>query len=144
MVDPKPGMVVDFSNTEIAFLNKSNNELKKTARLFKLMNNALLVNLGSYLGVWATKWNLPLTSRFVESTVFYLFCGGKTLLECQPVIDKLYKYKALTVLDFGAEGKTTEEELDGALEEILKAVIFAASNASVPVVSTKLTALAQN
>ncbi|MDX1478018.1 MAG: proline dehydrogenase family protein [Saprospiraceae bacterium] len=144
MTDPEPGTVVDFSNTEIAFLNKSNKELKKTARLFRMMNNQFLVDVTSRLGLWATRFNLPLSGRIIENTIFYLFCGGKSLLECQPVIDKLYKYKTLTVLDYGAEGKTTEEELDGALREILRAVEFAASNASVPVVSTKPTALADN
>lgn len=144
MEDPERSKVVDFSNTEIAFSNKSNKELKKTARLFKLMNSNTLVNVSSKLGLWATRWRLPLANKVVEETIFYLFCGGKTLLDCQPVIDKLYKHKTLTVLDYGAEAKTTEEEFDIAQEQILKAIEFAASNASVPVVSTKITALAAN
>lgn len=144
MEDPESGKVVDFSNTEIAFSNKSNRELKKTARLFRLMNNPFLVSVSSKLSLWSTKWRLPFADRIVEDTIFYLFCGGKTLLECQPVIDMLYKHRTLTVLDYGAEGKSTEEELDATLEELLRAVEFAASNVSVPVVSTKLTSLAAN
>ena len=52
---------VDFSNTEIAFSNKSDKELKKTARLFKLMNNAALVSVGSKVGLWANDMQLPFT-----------------------------------------------------------------------------------
>ena len=142
--EPDLQQVVDFSNTEIAFSNKSNKELKKTAFLFRLMNNPHLVNLSAHLSLWATKVRLPFADHVVESTIFYLFCGGKTLLECQPVIDKLHSSRVLTVMDYGAESKTTREEWDGALNEILKSVKFAASNASVPVVSTKVSALTAN
>lgn len=135
---------VDFTNTEIAFSNKSNKELKKTAWMFRMMNNSRLVNVGSSLGLLANKWRLPLTDRIFESTIFYQFCGGKTLLDCQPVIDRLYKYNAYAVLDFGAEGKTNEEEFDAVAAEIGRAIKFAASNASVPVVSLKLTAIADD
>ena len=47
----------------------------------------------------------------------------------------------MTVLDFGAEGKCDEEDLDAVMEETLRAVEMAASNNSVPVVSTKITGL---
>jgi proline dehydrogenase len=47
----------------------------------------------------------------------------------------------LTVLDFGAEGKSDEDDLDAVLEENLKAIEMAASNNSVPVISTKVTGL---
>ena len=136
--------LVDFNDTEIAFSNKSNKELKRTARLFKLMNNRHLVGVGSSLGLLATRWRLPLSERIFEKTIYYQFCGGKTLLDCQPVIDKLYQHRTLTVLDFGAEGKNKEEHYDAVAAEIGKAIQFAASNASVPVVSLKPTALASN
>ena len=136
--------VVDFSDAEIAFSNKSDAELKKTAFLFRMMNKSWLVRIGSSLGVWATKWNLPLSKRIIESTIFYQFCGGKTLIESQPTIDRLQQFGAMSVLDFGVEGKTEEKDLDATLEELLKALKFAASNTSVPVVSTKVTSLASN
>jgi len=144
MKDTGKVTAVDFSDTEIAFSNKSDAELKKTAWLFRMMNNALLVKVGSALGVWAIRWNLPFSKRIVEATIFYQFCGGRSLSESQPTVDKLKQYGTLSVLDYGAEGKSEEKDLDTTLEELMKAVKFAASNTSVPVVSTKVTSLASN
>jgi proline dehydrogenase len=136
--------VVDFGNTEIAFASKSNKELRKTARMFKLMNNPWLVAAASNIALWSTRMRLPLSDKVIERTIFEIFCGGKTLAECQPTIERLYRNNVYTVLDFGAEAKSTSEELDNALQEFLRAVEFAASNASVPVVSTKVTGIADN
>ncbi len=134
----------DFSDTEIAFSSKSDKELKQTARLFKLMSNPLLVKLGSTIGLWANRMHLPFVDSIVEKTIFAQFCGGKTLLESQLAIEKLDKYKILSVLDYGAEGKSTEAELDRTLEKLIEGVRFASTNDGVPVVSTKLTSLATN
>lgn len=145
MIESEPDQqVVDFSNTEIAFSSKSNKELKGQARLFRFMNNPTLVKLGTPFAMLGARINLPITNNIIKRTLFTHFCGGESLMDCQSDIDRLYKYKTLTILDYGAEGKTTEDELDQTHQEFLRAIEFAASNASVPVVSTKLTALADN
>lgn len=145
MIDSETSqMDVDFTNTEIAFSSKSDKELKNQARLFRFMNNPSLVKMGSPFALLGARLNFPLTNSIIKKTVFTHFCGGETLLECQPKIDHLRKFKTFTILDFGAEGKSTEAELDWTLQEFLRAVEFAGSNASVPVVSVKLTALADN
>ncbi|MBK8627725.1 MAG: proline dehydrogenase family protein [Saprospiraceae bacterium] len=144
MSEPDPNLKLDFSNTEIAFSNKSDKELKKTAWLFKWMNNQNLVKIGSKIGLFAIRFRLPFTETVVRNTIFPQFCGGETLLDCQSVIDKLYEYDTLTILDYGAEGKSDEDDLDTAMEETLKAIEMAASNNSSPVVSTKITGLVDN
>jgi len=144
MSEPDPTLKLDFSNTEIAFSTKSDKELKKAAWLFKWMNNESLVKLGSKLGLFAIRFQLPFTETVVRNTIFPQFCGGETLLDCQNVIDKLYEYDTLTILDYGAEGKSDEDDLDTAMKETLKAIEMAASNNSVPVVSTKITGLVDN
>ena len=143
---PKPpeGNQIDFSNTEIAFSNKSNLELKKMARLFNLMANPLLTNVGSKLGLLSIKLRLPFVKSLVKATIFEQFCGGENLLDCQEAIDKLYKYNTLTVLDYGAEGKSSEEELNEVVAEFERAIELAASNNSVPVITIKVTGLADN
>jgi len=144
MNDPEPNLNLDFSNTEIAFSNKSDKELKKTAWLFKLMNNQSLVKIGSKLGLIAIKFKLPFAEAVVRNSIFPQFCGGETLLDCQKTIDKLYEYDVFTILDYGAEGKSDEDDLDAVMKETLKAIEMAASNNSVPVVSTKITGLVDN
>jgi len=144
MTEPEPYQNLNFSDTEIAFSNKSDKELKKTAWLFKMMNNQNLVKIGSKIGLFAIKFKVPFTELVVRNTIFPQFCGGENLLDCQKTIDKLYEYDTLTILDYGAEGKSDEDDLDAVTQETLKAIEMAASNNSVPVVSTKITGLVDN
>ncbi|NNE29686.1 MAG: proline dehydrogenase, partial [Saprospiraceae bacterium] len=101
--------VVDFSNTEIAFAGKSNEDLKKTAFIFQLMNKKWLVDFGSNLALIALKMRLPFVKGTIKKTIFSQFVGGTTLLECTQTIESLYKHRVQTVLDYGAEAKNTEQ-----------------------------------
>lgn len=134
---------LDFSNTEIAFAGKTNAELKKMARLFHFMNSRLLVNIGSKLGLVAAKWRLPFFEPIVKQTMFWQFCGGTTLLDSKPSIDKLYQQRVFAVLDYGAEGKETETDFNLTMHENLKALDFASQHPGIIVVSTKITGLAR-
>ncbi|HRX29116.1 MAG TPA: proline dehydrogenase family protein [Saprospiraceae bacterium] len=143
--EPEPSPLdLSFTNTEIAFSSKSNSELKNTYRLFKLMNNSRLVSIGSVLTLWAVKLRIPFINYLIKKTIFSQFCGGENLLDCQTTIDRLYDFNTLTILDYGAEGKSDEEDLDAVLEENMRALEMAASNNSVPIVSVKITGLVDN
>jgi len=144
MEDSEPSKSIDFSDTEIAFSTKSDKELRKMGRLFTLMNKSALVNIGSKLGLIALKLRLPFVDYIIRHTIFEQFCGGESLMDCQEAIDTLYKHGSLTILDYGAEGKSTEEDFNRVMEETMRAIEFAASNTSVPVVSTKITGLVDN
>lgn len=135
---------VDFADTEIAFDIKKDKELKRMALLFKAMNNPTLVKVGSNLAMIALKLRLPLTEWAIKNTIFYQFVGGDSLLHCQKTVDKLYSFDTLTILDYGAEAKTQEEDFDEVKEENLRAIEFAASNSSVPIITIKMTGLAQH
>jgi len=135
---------VDFTNTEFAFSNKSDKALKKAYRLFSMMNKPTLVGIGSSLGALAVKWNLPFTKSIVKSTIFEQFCGGETLAESQDTISMLADNNCWSILDYGAESKSSKEDLDNTVQEVFKAIDFASSNAAVPVVSTKITSLVAN
>lgn len=131
----------DFSNTEIAFSNKSDSQLRETARLFTLMNNKTLVRLGSVIGYRAVKWRLPFTDMIVRNTIFKQFCGGENLADCKTTIEKLYRFNTLTILDYGAEGKSDEKDWEAVMQETIQAIRTAAKHKSVPIVSTKITGL---
>jgi len=135
---------VDFSDTETAFASKSLRELKKSLWLFKMMNNSTLVDIGTAMARWAVNWHIPFTKTIVKATVFDQFVGGETLVESQNSIERLWKSRILSVLDYGAEGKSEEKDLDAACEQFSRSVLFAAASESVPVVSIKVSALAEN
>lgn len=138
------GEELDFKNTEIAFAYKSNSQLRKAGWLFRMMNKPWLVRLGGRLALLALRWRIPFTERIIRNTVFPQFCGGTTLLGTQKVIDNIYDHGILTILDYGAEGKETEEDFNVTMNETIRAIEFASKNVSVPMVSTKLTGMTRN
>ncbi|NNF21502.1 MAG: proline dehydrogenase [Saprospiraceae bacterium] len=135
---------LDFQNTQIAFSHRNDKNLKQLHSLFKAMNSPKLVKIGSAIAPTAIKLNLPFVKSIINKTIFNQFVGGYNLLDTQGNIDDLYRSNTMTILDFGAESKTTEEELDRVMRENIKSVELAASNSCVPAISTKLTGLAPN
>lgn len=133
---------LDFTNTAIAFDHKSDKDLKEMTWLFKMMNKQWLVDIGSNLTLVALKVRLPIQG-IIKRTIFKQFCGGATFEECTQTIEELSKYGVATILDYGAEGKYTEADFDTTMHESLRSVQFAAKNATVPVVSCKISGLAR-
>jgi len=140
----KTKVSLNFQDTEIAYAHKSDSELKEMFYLFKMMNSPTLVKLGSGLGLTAVKYNLPFAKSMVRKTIFSQFVAGESLSESQKAITHLSDNNTLTILDYGAESKTTEKDLDNVRDETIRAIKLAASNKSVPAVSTKITGLAKN
>ena len=134
---------VDFSNTEIAFADKSDKELKHTAWLFKLMNNAALVSVLSKFAMFAVKLRLPFFEAITKKTIFPQFCGGTTLLESQKSIDRLFNLGVCSLLDYGVEAKEKEVDFNQTMNENIRAIEFAADQESVPIISTKISGLAR-
>ncbi len=142
-VDKLHEPLLDFSNTEIAFADKSNKDLRKIARLFKVMNASWLVSFGSSFALLAIKLKIPFVPDIIRKTIFTQFIGGTTLLESQKAIDDLFKRNTLTILDYGAEAKHTEKDFNHTMTETIRAMEFANKNVSVPVISTKISGLAR-
>ncbi len=143
IVQPDMNWNLDLDNTEVAFAYKSDAQLKKAAWLFGLMNHHWLVGIGSKVGLAAIRLRLPFVESVVKNTIFDQFCGGTTLLECQPTIEQLDAFNVLTILDYGAEAKETEEDFNHTMKETMRAIDFAAGSSAVPVVSTKITGMAR-
>lgn len=133
----------DFKNTEIAFAYKSDDELRKSARLFGLMNKHWLVGIGSKVGIAAIKMHLPFVESIVKNTIFEQFCGGTTLLESKPAIDRLKAHNVFTFLDYGAEAKEKEEDFNHTMNETIRGIEFASRTPGVPIISAKVTGMAR-
>lgn len=134
---------IDFSDTQTAFAHKSDAELKQAQWLFRMMSQPLLTKIGSKLGLIALKLHLPFTEKAIKETIFRQFVGGRTLLESQNTIDTLYARNVFTMLDYSAEAKTTEEDYNKTMNEVIRAIEFAATNDSTPIVVTKITGMAR-
>lgn len=143
VINSKEEPIVDFSNTEVAFAGKTDEELRKSAWIFGMMNRHWLVGIGSKLGLAAIKMHLPFVEGIVKNTIYEQFCGGTTLLNSQPSINKLAEQGCMTILDYGAEAKDSEDEYNQTMNETIRAIEFAAKADHVPVVSTKVTGMAR-
>lgn len=141
MLNLTKDLQLDFSNTQIAFADRSDKELNKTAWLFGLLNHQWLVGIGSKLGLAAIKLHLPFVQGAIKNTIFEQFCGGTTLLEAQKTIDRLQRSNIKTILDYGAEAKEDESELNHTMNENLRSIEFASKQSFVPIISTKVSGL---
>ena len=131
-----------FENTEIAFAYKTDKELRKANFLFNLININWLVAIGTRLTPLAFKLRLPIKA-IVKSTIYDHFCGGETLTESNKVIDKLSRFNVGTILDYGVEGKVSDEDFDHATDEFITAIKFAGTNKNIPFLSLKVTGIAR-
>ena len=141
MLNLTKDLQLDFSNTEIAFADRTDKELNKTAWLFGLMNKQWLVGIGSKIGLAAIKLHLPFVTGAIKNTIFEQFCGGTTLLEVQKTIDRLNRSNIKSILDYGAEAKEEESELNHTMNENLRSIEFSAKQDAVPIISVKVTGL---
>lgn len=115
---------LSFNNTEIAFQNKSNEELNRTHWLFKLIANNFLVKIGPPMTNFALKIGLPVEGIF-KKTIFKQFCGGESIEDCHAAIQNLYSQHVGTILDYSVEGEDSEEMFNQTYEEILRTIEYA-------------------
>ncbi|MBA2620208.1 MAG: proline dehydrogenase, partial [Acidobacteria bacterium] len=107
---------LNFEDTATAFSDKSNLDLKKKHRLFRLINSPLLTGFGTRLTAMAFRLHLPV-KKIIKRTIFAHFCGGETIEECQPTIDQLGKARIGTILDYSVEGKSEEAVFESTKNE---------------------------
>lgn len=135
--------IIDFSDTETAFAAKTNESLKKSVWLFNLMKYSWLVNIGSFLAMWAVKLRIPFSKLIVKNTIFQQFCAGITLLDTKPVIDNLLEHKVTSMFNPGIEAKEHEAAFNKTMNETIRAIEFAGQNKGIPVVGVKITGMAR-
>ena len=134
--------MMSFENTEIAFKNKSNNDLKKAYWLFKIVANPKLVNFGKTATNIALKLRLPIDG-FIKKTIFKQFCGGETIKECEKVTKSMAEFGVQTILDYSVEGKTSEEDFDATVNEIIATIEAGKNDTNIPFAVFKVTGIAR-
>ncbi|MCD6011099.1 MAG: proline dehydrogenase [Flavipsychrobacter sp.] len=134
-------MLPVFENTEIAFKYRSNKELKLANFLFTSMSSPLLTSIGMKLTKFAIDWRLPVKG-LIKWTLFDHFCGGETMEEAAKTAEGIAKYGVSTIMDYGVEGKESEEDFDKAVPEFIKAIKFSSTQKNIPFISIKVTGFA--
>lgn len=114
-------MQPDFSNTARAFAHLSDHELRRALLLFRAVGSPAAVKAGKHLLRLALALRLPVAWA-LRPTVFSHFCGGETIAESEATVARLARGGVHTILDYSAEGKYAELDLDAARDEVLAVI----------------------
>lgn len=134
---------ISFDNTATAFAYKTDKELKKAKFLFSTMEYPLFVPIGTRLTPLLIKGKLPFIRRIVRNTIFRQFVGGATLEDTKYVANTLGKYGVQVILDYGVEGKQSEEDFDHTTDELIRVINYSATQQNIPFISVKITGIAR-
>ncbi len=132
---------LDFRDTETAFADRSDAELKEKYRMFKMLNSPFLNSFGSASAKFALSLGLPIEG-IIKKTIFHQFCGGETIAECEPVIRRLGNSGIGTILDYSVEGRSDEADFDKTCAEIKRTIEKAKDDPAVPFAVFKMTGIA--
>jgi proline dehydrogenase len=137
------GETLDFSNTEFAFAYKSDAQLKRTYRFFKMLDSRFLSSIGPPLVTFALKLRLPVEG-IIRRTIFDVFCGGTSLPDTKGRSKELFASHLLTILDYSVEGKNDEASFDATRDEIIRTLQQGANDPAVAFSALKVTGIADS
>ena len=134
--------MISFDDTEKAFISKSNADLIRSYRLFKIIGNPTVVKLGAMFTPTALNLHLPIKG-IIKKTIYKQFVGGETIQECDQTILELAKFNIGTILDYSVEGKETEPDFDACRNETIETIHRAKNDKHIPFCVFKVTGLAR-
>jgi proline dehydrogenase len=106
------------------------------------MNSPFLTGIGTKLTEFALNFGLPVRG-LVKRTIFKQFCGGETIEECEPTLNKLAESHIGTILDYSVEGKSDEKVFESTKNEIYRTITRAKADEKVPFAVFKTTGMAR-
>lgn len=132
---------LNFQDTATAFADKTDAELKEKYRLFKMMNSPFLNEIGTKAAQFALALGLPVKG-LIKNTIFEQFCGGETIEESQPTIERLGRSNIGTILDYSVEGKSEEEDFERTKKEVIRNLERAKNDDRIPFAVFKVSGIA--
>lgn len=118
---------IDFNDTETAYEERTNGELRSAARLFRMMRSPGWVRLGSALVHFANKLRIPI-AWLVKPTLYKQFVAGETLDESLPRLNDLKEQDVKAAPDYSAEGGRSEEDTLHIYSETMESIRFASEH----------------
>ena len=106
-----------------------------------MLNSPFLNSVGTRAASFALSMGLPITG-LIKSTIFEQFCGGETIEECEPSVERLGESHIGAILDYSVEGKATEEDFDNTKNEIIRTIDRAKKDPRIPFSVFKVTGIA--
>ena len=95
-----------FNNTELAFTNKSNFELRKAFFLFSVLDYPILTKIGNTFLLLVLKLRLPF-KIIIKNTIFNHFCGGETINDCKTTFESLKKFNISAMPEYSVEAESS-------------------------------------
>lgn len=132
---------MNFDNTEIAFADKTNADLKRSYWLFKIIGWSWLIKIGPTVLKIFMPFYFPIP--IIKATIFKQFCGGESIEGCETTISELANKNVKTILDYSVEGKQQEEVFEENLQEALRTIQKAKQHPFIPFSVIKLTGFAR-
>lgn len=132
---------ISFENTEVAFLYKSDAELKKANFIFSLVNHPWISSVATGLVKVGLALRLPIEG-IIRQTAYSHFCGGENIESSHPVSERMAAYGVESILDYSVEGEKTEEGFEKTAAETIRTVEHAKSHEHLPFCVFKVTGLA--
>ncbi len=126
----------DFEDTATAFSYKTDRELRKSYHIFKGMSNKHLVSIGSNATLLALKLKLPIEG-VLKWMVYDHFCGGNSISEVKKVVEKFETYGISVILNYGVEGKYSEDDFDKTAASLETTLDYAIQNRNISTISCK-------
>lgn len=138
--EPAVAMLPDLGASGPNYAHKSEQELRLSYWMFRLMGHPGLVRLATGAANWALKNKLPV-NFLIKHSVYKLFCGGESIEEALGVIKKLERARIQTVLDYAAEAEESEAGFEEVKQHILQNIRLAGSEKGIGAISVKLSGL---
>ena len=132
--------MVNLNNNTNAFNDKSNTDLNRAWLLFLTISNPTISKILTNLLQIAISLKLPI-NYLVKISIFKQFCGGETITESKKTIDKLWKSKIGSILDYSAEGKQNDSDFKSVYDQGIKILNESENKNYIPFVVFKLTGL---
>lgn len=129
-----------FNNTQLAFADKTDAQLKKAYWMFKLIEQPALTKIGTNILNFTVQNNFPFAGDVVKATLFEQFCGGETREESMQVVSQMFRRGVGSIFDYSIEGKEEEAIFDAVCNEIKDIIRFSVGNPAIPFIVFKPTA----
>lgn len=134
--------IVSFEDTSVAFIGKSDKELKFARFLFRLFESTFLVKIFSNLTLLFLKMRLPI-KKIILRTIYKQFCAAESLEESKKKVENLFYYNVCSILDYSVEGSGKESDFIRAKNEIVRVILFAKKRNEVPFTCLKLSGISK-